>query len=53
LREGKSFRISEQALANILGAYVEGKISQYVRSGFTKKPSEDFNDQWQFLMAGK
>ncbi|MBA6231169.1 MULTISPECIES: nucleoid occlusion factor SlmA [unclassified Colwellia] len=53
LREGKGFSISEQALANILGAFVEGKISQYVRSGFTKKPSEDFNDQWQFLMAGK
>ena len=53
LREGKGFTISEQALANILVAYSEGKISQYVRSGFTKKPSEDFNDQWQFLMANK
>lgn len=51
LREGKTFTINEQALANILVAFAEGKISQYVRSGFDKKPSSDFNDQWQFLMA--
>jgi TetR/AcrR family transcriptional regulator len=53
LREGKSFSIAEQPLANILVAFAEGKISQYVRSGFTKKPSESFNEQWQFLMASK
>ncbi|XQW85261.1 nucleoid occlusion factor SlmA [Thalassotalea piscium] len=53
LREGKSFSISEQALANILVAFAEGKISQYVRSGFNKKPSDNFNEQWQFLMASK
>ena len=53
LREGKTFSISEQALANILVAFAEGKISQYVRSGFEKAPSSDFNDQWLFLMASK
>lgn len=53
LREGKTFSINEQALANILVAFAEGKISQYVRSGFEKKPSTDFNEQWQFLMASK
>jgi len=53
LREGKGFTINEQALANLLTAYAEGKISQYVRSEFQKKPSNDFNDQWQFLMASK
>lgn len=53
LREGKTFTISEQALANLLVAFAEGKISQYVRSGFEKMPSSDFNDQWQFLMASK
>jgi len=51
LREGKGFTINEQALANLLVAYAEGKISQYVRSDFTKKPSENFNEQWQFFMA--
>ena len=53
LREDKTFTISEQALANILVSFAEGKISQYVRSGFEKKPSDDFNEQWQFLMADK
>ena len=53
LRENKTFTISEPALANILVAFAEGKISQYVRSGFDKKPSSDFNEQWQFLMASK
>ncbi|GHF89188.1 nucleoid occlusion factor SlmA [Thalassotalea marina] len=53
LREGKGFEINELALANILVAFAEGKISQYVRSGFDKKPSDNFNDQWLFLMASK
>ena len=53
LREGKGFEINEQALANILVAFAEGKISQYVRSGFEKNPSDSFNEQWQFLMASK
>ena len=53
LREGKTFSINEVALANLLVAFAEGKISQYVRSGFEKKPSSDFNEQWQFLMADK
>ncbi|MGB0937690.1 MAG: nucleoid occlusion factor SlmA [Colwellia sp.] len=53
LREGKTFSISEQALANILVAFIEGKINQYVRSEFTKKPSSDFKEQWQFIMSDK
>jgi len=53
LREGKSFSINEQPLANLIVSYAEGKISQYVRSGFNKTPSNDFADQWQFLMASK
>ncbi|TLU64686.1 nucleoid occlusion factor SlmA [Thalassotalea litorea] len=53
LREGKAFSINESALANILMAYCEGKINQYVRSGFEKKPSESFNEQWQFLMQDR
>lgn len=53
LREGKAFTISESALANILLAYCEGKINQYVRSGFEKKPSDSFAEQWQFLMQDR
>lgn len=53
LREGKAFSINESALANILLAYCEGKINQYVRSGFEKKPSDSFAEQWQFLMQDR
>lgn len=53
LREGKAFTISEAALAGLLVSFAEGKISQYVRSGYSKKPSTDFAEQWQFLMADK
>jgi TetR/AcrR family transcriptional regulator len=53
LREGKGFTIPEQALANLLVAYAEGRISQYVRSNFSQKPSDDFSEQWQFLMGDK
>lgn len=47
LREGKSFDLEESTLANMLLAYAEGRISQYVRSGFTIHPTKDFDQQWQ------
>jgi TetR/AcrR family transcriptional regulator len=53
LREGKTFTISEAALANLLVSFAEGKMSQYVRSGYSKKPSQDFTEQWPFLMSNK
>jgi TetR/AcrR family transcriptional regulator len=49
LREGKAFPIDEAALANLLLAYTEGKMSQFVRSGFKRSPMEGFDDQWQGL----
>ena len=47
LREGKNFPIEETALANMLLAYTEGKMNQFVRSGFSRSPLEDFENQWQ------
>ncbi|GAB2991363.1 nucleoid occlusion factor SlmA [Psychrosphaera aestuarii] len=47
LREGKNFPIEEAALANLLLAYTEGKMNQFVRSGFTRSPMEGFDTQWQ------
>ncbi|MDP2562546.1 nucleoid occlusion factor SlmA [Psychrobium sp. 1_MG-2023] len=47
LREGKSFDIDEAALANMLLAYAEGRVNQYVRSGFKVKPTDGFEQQWQ------
>ena len=49
LREGKSFPIEDSALANLLLAYTEGKMNQFVRSGFTRSPMEGFESQWQGL----
>ena len=49
MREGVQFTADEGMLANIVMAYAEGKLSQYVRSSFKKKPTENFAEQWQLL----
>ena len=46
LREGKTFPIDESALANMLLSYTEGKMNQFVRSGFNRSPLEDFEALW-------
>ena len=51
LREGKAFPIDESTLANLLLAFVEGKITQFVRSDFKRLPMENFNQQWAFIEA--
>ena len=37
------------ATANLLLAFTEGKISQYVRTDFTRLPTEDWTEQWLLL----
>ncbi|ATC93540.1 nucleoid occlusion factor SlmA [Pseudoalteromonas tunicata] len=49
LREGKTFSIEEAHLANLLLAYVEGRMNQFVRSDFKIKPSHQFESQWSML----
>lgn len=49
MREGIEFTADEGMLANIVMAYAEGKLSQYVRSSFKKKPTDNFAAQWQLL----
>ena len=46
LREGKAFPIEDATFANMLLAYTEGKMNQFVRSGFHRSPMEGFEDQW-------
>lgn len=46
LREGKNFPIDETAFANMLLAYTEGKMNQFVRSGFSRSPMDGFEAQW-------
>lgn len=38
--------------ANLLMATVEGRIGQFVRSEFKRKPTENWQDQWPVLVNG-
>lgn len=49
LREGKGFDLDEAILANLLLAFAEGRISQFVRSEFKQKPTLHFDEQWVFI----
>lgn len=47
LREGKGFQQDEGEIANLLLASCEGKIHQFVRSGFSRLPTSHFHTHWQ------
>ncbi len=51
LKEGLRTRQTITASANLLLAYTEGKISQYIRTDFKRLPTEDWADQWLLLKA--
>nr|WP_163501044.1 nucleoid occlusion factor SlmA [Halomonas socia] len=51
LREQRRPSLPASAAANLLMAYAEGRISQYVRSDFCRRPTEYWDDQWQLLAA--
>jgi len=38
--------------ANQMMAFVEGKMSQFIRTSFNKKPTEYYQEQWQSLRRG-
>ena len=52
LREGLRPSIPLPAAANLLMAAAEGRISQYVRSGFQRLPTAEWARQWELLMGG-
>ncbi|GEA13565.1 hypothetical protein KUL49_39400 [Alteromonas sp. KUL49] len=47
LREGKGLSADEATIANMLICYTDGRINLFIRSGFTRKPTEQFAEQWQ------
>lgn len=49
LKEGLRPRQTLTATANLLLAFTEGKISQYVRTDFKRLPTEDWSEQWPLL----
>ncbi len=55
LREGEAageFSLGQTitALANLLLAVVEGRMQQFVRSGFAAKPLQLWDEQWRMLL---
>lgn len=52
IREGLRPSIPLPAAANLLMATAEGRISQYVRSGFQRAPTVEWVKQWELLIGG-
>jgi TetR/AcrR family transcriptional regulator len=50
LREAVQTDVDESLLANLLMAYAEGKIAQFVRSDFKQSPTKDFAEQWSLIV---
>lgn len=49
LREGKSLPADENVIANMLICYTDGRINLFIRSEFTRRPTENFKESWQFI----
>jgi TetR/AcrR family transcriptional regulator len=49
LREGKTLPADEGLIANMLICFADGRINQFIRSEFTRKPTENFSEYWAFI----
>lgn len=49
LKQALGTALTGNAAANLMLVLVEGHVSQYVRSGFRRKPTENWEAQWAFL----
>ncbi|MDX1692163.1 MAG: nucleoid occlusion factor SlmA [Ketobacteraceae bacterium] len=49
LKEGKRTTLTAAETANLMLAAAEGRICQFVRSGFTRHPTENWQQQWHLL----
>jgi TetR/AcrR family transcriptional regulator len=52
LREGMRTSVPVATAANLLLATAEGRVGQFVRSGFKRRPTEYWQDQWLVLVEG-
>ncbi|WP_148253249.1 nucleoid occlusion factor SlmA [Aidingimonas lacisalsi] len=52
LHEGRRPTLPASSAANVLLAHVEGRITQFVRSDFRRRPTEHWEDQWPLLSSG-
>lgn len=51
LRHSLGTAITSAAAASLMLVLVEGHVSQFVRSGFRRKPTENWDAQWGFLRS--
>ena len=51
IRDGLKLSVPVSVAANLMLVSAEGKISQYVRSGFTKLPTEHWSEHWPLITA--
>ena len=49
MREGQRPLMATQAAANLMMATAEGRISQFVRSDFSRRPTDGWEVQWQAI----
>lgn len=49
LRDGRPPAMSINATANLLLVVAEGRLSQFVRSDFTRLPTDGWDEQWEAL----
>lgn len=49
LKEGRRTRLSAAQSANLMLSAAEGRICQYVRSGFSRAPTSGWDAQWTLL----
>jgi TetR/AcrR family transcriptional regulator len=50
-KEGKRTQATPTVTANLLLAVVEGRVAQFVRSGFKVRPGQDWPQQWALLAS--
>jgi TetR/AcrR family transcriptional regulator len=51
LREGCRPRLPVNTAANLMMAFAEGRVHQFCRSSFKNGPTDNWQDQWEWLGA--
>lgn len=51
IRDGLKLSVPVSVAANIMLVSAEGKISQFVRTGFKQPPTQHWAEQWQLITA--
>ncbi|AWL10570.1 Nucleoid occlusion factor SlmA [Saliniradius amylolyticus] len=49
LRDGKALVADEGHIANLLICFADGRINQFIRSEFKRRPTEHFAEQWHLI----